>query len=52
MGDPSFALMAMAADLSAMHALAGDIGRIEGVRSVEVTLFAEIVKYRSDFVNL
>jgi DNA-binding Lrp family transcriptional regulator len=52
MGDPSFALMAMAADLPAMHALAGEIGRIEGVRSVEVTLFAEILKYRSDFVNL
>lgn len=52
MGDPSFALLAMAADLPAMQALATEIGWIEGVRSVEVTLFAEILKYRSDFVNL
>lgn len=52
MGDPSFALMAMAPDLASLHALAEDIGRIKGVRSVEVTLFAEILKYRSDFVNL
>lgn len=52
MGDPSFALMAMAPDLAGLQALAGDIGRIKGVRSVELTLFAEILKYRSDFVNL
>ena len=52
MGDPSFALMAMAPDLAGLQDLVDDIGRIKGVRSVEMTPFTEIIKYRSDFATL
>jgi DNA-binding Lrp family transcriptional regulator len=52
MGDPSFALMVMAPDLAGLQALKESIGAIKGVQSVDVSVFAEILKYRSDFVNL
>jgi DNA-binding Lrp family transcriptional regulator len=52
MGDPSFALMAMAPDLAGLQALRESIAGIKGVQSVDVFVFTEILKYRSDFVNL
>lgn len=52
MGDPSFALMVMAPDLAGLQALKESIAAIKGVQAVEVSVFTEILKYRSDFVNL
>ena len=52
MGDPSFALLVMAPDLAGLQALKESIAAIKGVQSIHVSVFSEILKYRSDFVTL
>jgi DNA-binding Lrp family transcriptional regulator len=52
MGDPTFALLVMAPDLAGLQALKESIAAIKGVQSIDVSVFSEILKYRSDFVTL
>ena len=52
-GDPAISLLVMAVDLPDLQNLTIDtIAHIEGVRSIETMVFTEIIKYRSEFVNL
>ncbi len=52
-GDPSITLLVMAADLADLQNLTIDtIAHIPGVRAIETMIFTEIIKYRSEFVNL
>ena len=52
-GDPSISLLVMAADLSDLQDLTIDtIAKIDGVGSIETMVFTDIIKYRSEFVNL
>ncbi|MDB5748213.1 MAG: putative HTH-type transcriptional regulator [Massilia sp.] len=52
MGDPTFALLVMAPDLAGLQVLKESIASIKGVQSLDVSVFSEILKYRSDFVTL
>jgi len=52
MGDPAFALLVMAPDLAGLQVLKESIAAIKGVQSLEVSVFSDILKYRSDFVTL
>ena len=52
-GDPALSLLVMASSLSSLQArVLEDIARVEGVRSTETMIYADIIKYRSDFAIL
>lgn len=51
MGNPSIALLVMAADLGALRTLTLlTLAQLEGVNSAETFVFSEIVKCRSELV--
>ena len=52
-GDPSLSLLVMASSLSSLQTrVMEEIARVEGVRSTETMIYADIIKYRSDFAIL
>lgn len=53
MGDPSIMLLAMAGSLAELQSLITDqIATVAGVTSIETMVFADILKYESEFANL
>lgn len=53
MGDPSIMLLAMASSLAQLQSLITDrIAKVEGVTAIETMVFADIMKYESEFANL
>jgi Lrp/AsnC family leucine-responsive transcriptional regulator len=52
-GDPSISLLVMASDLCALRSrVIEDIAHVDGVRAIETMIYADIIKYRSDFALL
>jgi len=52
-GDPSLSLLVMASSLGSLQtSVMEGIARVEGVRSTETMIYADIIKYRSDFAIL
>jgi Lrp/AsnC family leucine-responsive transcriptional regulator len=52
-GDPSLSLLVMASSLGSLQtSVIEGIAKVEGVRSTETMIYADIIKYRSDFAIL
>ena len=52
-GDPALSLLVMASSLGSLQtSVIEGIARVEGVRSTETMIYADIIKYRSDFAIL
>ena len=52
LGDPAIILLAMAASLAELNALVMDkICSVDGIRSVETMVCAEVIKYESEFAR-
>jgi DNA-binding Lrp family transcriptional regulator len=52
-GDPSISLLVMASDLCTLRSeVIEDIAHVDGVRALETTIYADIIKYRNDFAML